>query len=573
MEVRCPYCGEVVQVEGKDEAFVCPSCGSHVGLSGGTTVLMRTGVVPDSLIDATLGGYRIKKLLGCGGMGRVYLAEHEPTDREVALKVLSPDLSGKTHFVERFLREARAAARLLHPNIVTVFEAGKADDHYFIAMEYVDGKSLSQIIFERGRLPEEEALRIARQIASALAYAHRQNVVHRDIKPANILITKDGVVKIADMGIAKRLDVPSVTMPGTVMGTPYYMAPEQATDSSSVDARADLYSLGATLYHTVTGKVPFDGATAPEVLAKLQVNPLTFPDGLAVSPQLKRFISRLMEKDVEKRIQTAEEAIAEIDAILSGQNTTKTRRDIGFWISLTAAVVLGVILILLVNKRLENGTDIDGLREELSRTENAWRDGRIGAKRAIERVMEVAKKGGRAVEKEVVSLVKMAVDSLSGEVRALLESLRVEEAKRRVQVRLLDYGIPGLSKEEYRVWRLRQDVERVSLLMQVMQRTFKAMEKGNKQVLAKEMFPLTRMLLNAPRRLWGRIAEGFYKMVIGRKWKPERIEIVKPTEVHVFARSNRGEKQWFVFIWVGDRWFLLRIGRKQRLPIPHRPQR
>ena len=567
MQTRCPYCGEVVKVT-NTEAFVCPVCGSHVGVSAGTTVLMRTGVVQDTMVGAKLGAYRVKRLLGCGGMGKIYLAEHEPTEREVALKILSDELSEKEHFVERFLQEARAAARLLHPNIVAVFEAGKANDHYFIAMEYVDGKALSQVIFERGRLQEEEALRIIRQVASALAYAHRQNVVHRDIKPANILLTRDGVAKIADMGIAKRLDAPGVTMPGTVMGTPYYMAPEQATDSSSVDHRADIYSLGATLYHAVTGTVPFDGATAPEVLAKLQVQPLNFPKGVRISPQVKRLISRMMEKDVKKRLQTAEEVIAEVDAILGGGKAAAQHRSVGFWIAVAVAAVLACLFLATGWRRSEpTGPNIKALREHLQNVLAALKDGKIGARRAIEEAMKVAKQAGNALGDEVVKVAGLAMSSLTGEVRALIENLRVEEAQRRVRIKVLDYGIEKMTMVERRLWRLREEVERARRLKQTAARVFMAAEKNDKRALASEMLGLTRALLGSRRKHWERLAENLFKLVMARKWTPIKVLFPKPTEAHIIAKSQKGEQQRFIFTWTGERWYLLWIGRKQRSPL------
>jgi len=567
METRCPYCGEVVEVANM-EAFVCPSCGSHVGVSGGTTVLMRTGVVQDTMVGVVLGAYRVKRLLGCGGMGKIYLAEHEPTEREVALKVLSDELSEKEHFVERFLQEARAAARLLHPNIVAVFEAGKADDHYFIAMEYVDGKPLSQVIFERGRLQEEEALRIIRQVASALAYAHRQNVVHRDIKPANILLTRDGVAKVADMGIAKRLDAPGVTMPGTVMGTPYYMAPEQATDSSSVDHRADIYSLGATLYHAVTGTVPFDGATAPEVLAKLQVQSLNFPRETKISPQVRRLISRMMEKDVKRRLQTAEEVVIEVDAILGGGKAATQHRGAGFWVAAAVAAVFAFLFFASGWKRtVLKGSDIKGLRERLGKVLAALKDGKIGARRAIEEAMRVAKEAGSALGEEVARVAGLAMSSLTGEVRALIENFRVDEARRRVRIKVFDYGIEEMVSVERQLWRLREEVERARRLKQTATRVFKAAEKNDKRAFVSEMFGITRALLGLRRKPWERIAENLFRLVMGRKWTPLKVFFTKATEAHIMAKSDKGEQQRFVFVWVGERWYFLRVGRKQRSPL------
>src|SRR5271170_5074178 len=208
------------------------------------------------------GRYELTHMVARGGMAQVYRARDLLLDRPVALKVLFPELSTDATFVERFRREAQAAANLSHPNIVSVFDWGESESTYFIVMEYVDGEPLSSIIRTQAPLGPAHTAAIGADIAKALSFAHRHGVVHRDVKPGNVLITSDGQVKVTDFGIARAIGGgdEQVTQTGLVMGTATYFSPEQA-QGFEVDGRSDVYSLGVVLYEMTTGRPPFSGET------------------------------------------------------------------------------------------------------------------------------------------------------------------------------------------------------------------------------------------------------------------------------------------------------------------------
>ena len=217
-----------------------------------------------------LGVYQMKRLLGRGGMGSVYLAHDPRLSRDVALKVLSPELARQPEFRERFVSEARSCSALNHPNITTIHEIGEADGLHYIAFEFVDGETLERILEREGCLRPEHVLELALPLAGALAYAHERGILHRDLKPANLVLSHLGIPKILDFGLAKTI-VSSVepetetmlrlTQAGMIVGTMAYMAPEQAL-GQHVDARSDLFSFGCLLYEMLAGKPPFSGMTA-----------------------------------------------------------------------------------------------------------------------------------------------------------------------------------------------------------------------------------------------------------------------------------------------------------------------
>jgi len=259
-----------------------------------------------------LGDFRLVKRLGEGGMGTVFKARQLSMDRDVALKVLPKHLARDKDFVDRFYREARASAKLDHPNIVRGIAVGEEKGFHYFAMEFVDGETCEKILAERGKFEVGDAVKIATDIARALEHAHAKGLVHRDIKPENILITQQGAVKLADLGLAKEANENnSLTQTGSGFGTPFYMPPEQARNAKHVDQRSDLYALGATLYHLLTGKLPFVGDTAIEVLtAKEEGQHVPARRHDPTIPQiLDLVIDKMMAKDPKNRYQTAVEVL------------------------------------------------------------------------------------------------------------------------------------------------------------------------------------------------------------------------------------------------------------------------
>ena len=258
----------------------------------------------DSIPPGTrFGDYEILEELGAGGMGKVYRAKDLTLERVVALKTLAHQFSSDANFVQRFLKEARAAARLNHPNIVQIYDFGCVDSVYYLAMEFVDGHSLGTYL-KRGHFSESESIQIIRHACRALSVAHADGIVHRDIKPDNMMLTSRGDVKLVDLGIAKRVDEDvSLTQTGQAVGTPHYISPEQVRGLKDVDGRADVYSLGATLYHLVTGHTPYTGASGMIVMSMHLVepppDPRQFEPGL--SEGLCRVIHRMMAKERNER--------------------------------------------------------------------------------------------------------------------------------------------------------------------------------------------------------------------------------------------------------------------------------
>jgi serine/threonine-protein kinase len=272
------------------------------------------------------GRYELHRKLARGGMSDVYLARDQVLDRPVAVKVLFPEYAKDATFVERFRREAQAAAKLNQPNIVSVYDWGEELGTYFIAMEYIEGRSLSEIIRSDGAMPPRRVAEIGADVAAALGFAHRNGVVHRDVKPGNVMIETSGQVKVADFGIAQALTGPEqaqLTRAGSVMGTATYFSPEQA-QGKQVDNRSDLYSLGCVLFEMLTTRPPFDG-DSPVAIAYKHVQELAVPPsrmGVAVPAPLEAIVMKLLSKNPDNRYATAEDLRADLRRYLDGQPVT-----------------------------------------------------------------------------------------------------------------------------------------------------------------------------------------------------------------------------------------------------------
>ncbi len=269
-------------------------------------------------VPPRIGPYRPSRKLGAGGMGVVYLADDEAHGRQIALKVLKRTDQTPETLVKRFLGEGEAAGRLRHPNIVAVYDTGEADGYLYLALEYINGPDLDRLVRKKGPIPTERSLAIIWQVAAALTHAHAAGIVHRDIKPSNILLRKDGTAALTDLGLARAIDEVAsagITRAGYTVGTVDYMPPEQARSSRAADARSDLYSLGCTWHHMLTGKAPFpDGDLTNKLRAHAQSPPPDPRDfGADVPPGVVAVLQRLMAKKPEERYQSATELLTDLE--------------------------------------------------------------------------------------------------------------------------------------------------------------------------------------------------------------------------------------------------------------------
>lgn len=272
-----------------------------------------------------LGDFELKRKLGQGGMGAVYLAHQISLDRPCALKIMSKELAAKPGFVERFKREARSMAKVDHPHVVTCYAVGEEGGHHYVAMELMDGKSMQDWANQVGALSVADALLVTIVCGEALHYAHEKNMVHRDVKPDNILVTKKGVVKVSDLGLAKAVDEEdlALTQSGTGLGTPHYMAPEQARNAKHVDRRCDVYALGCTLYYLLTGKTPFKGESLVELIQSKVKGQFTPPRQINknIPDKLNLIIEKSMMVDANHRYQSCGEFVKDLESLgLAGES-------------------------------------------------------------------------------------------------------------------------------------------------------------------------------------------------------------------------------------------------------------
>jgi serine/threonine-protein kinase len=283
-------------------------------------------------------GYQLLDKLGKGAMATVYKARQISLDRIVAVKVLPKKMSENREFVERFYKEGKAAARLSHNNIVQAIDvASTPDDYHFFVMEYVEGKTLYDImqpppVGEGRHFTEAEALDITIQMADALAHAHERGLIHRDVKPKNILLTPQRVAKLTDLGLARATDdkEAAASEAGKAYGTPYYISPEQVRGDVDIDFRADIYSLGATMYHMVTGRPPFEGDSPSAVMHKHLKQPLVPPDHLntSLSAGVGEIIETAMAKNRDDRYATTEDMLEDLRAVAAGEPPIHARRPL-----------------------------------------------------------------------------------------------------------------------------------------------------------------------------------------------------------------------------------------------------
>lgn len=312
--------------------ITCPHCASSMDLAAEKvhadvtcSTCRNTFAAPAALVGpgTTIGNFRIERRLGGGAMGEVFLAIQLSMDRRVALKVLPQSLTRDSRTVERFRREVRMSARLEHPNIVTAFEAGEDFGHHFLAMTYVEGEDLGTRLKREGALDEQTALRAGRQVADALRYAWEEHqMLHRDVKPSNIMVDDNGRARLMDLGISVCLSEAqaSLTTVGMIIGTPHYMSPEQIR-GEDLDWRADAYSLGATLYHLVTGGPPFRGGGSAEVIGQHLTEPVIPARERrgSLSPGCSLLLERMMAKSREERHRSWEDLLRDCDLVLAGK--------------------------------------------------------------------------------------------------------------------------------------------------------------------------------------------------------------------------------------------------------------
>ncbi len=279
--------------------------------------------IEESRKGTQIPGYRLEERLAHGAMATVFKARQLSLDRTVAIKVLPKKLSENAEYVERFYKEGKAAARLNHANIVQAFDVGEANGYHYFVMEYVEGHTLYDEIAGGKVFTEADALAVIIQIARALEHAHGKGLIHRNVKPKNIMMTKGGVAKLADMGLARAASDAQAAQAeaGRAFGTPYYISPEQIRGEVNIDFRADIYSLGATLYHLVTGRVPFEGATPAAVMHKHLKESLTPPDHIntSLSSGLGEVVEVMMAKDRNRRYASTRDLLIDLEAIAAGQ--------------------------------------------------------------------------------------------------------------------------------------------------------------------------------------------------------------------------------------------------------------
>ena len=301
--MNCNLCGH----ENRDTARFCDACGAALDRT-----VTRTGVDPEleAVRQAFHERYLVESLLGRGGMGNVYKARERTLDRYVALKIVPQYRAQDPQFVERFNREARIAARLRHPRIVSVHEVGTMGPFPYFSMDYIEGSTLRAVVERRRPLPQEDAISIVVEICRAVAHAHSKGIIHRDLKPENVMIDTEGDVFVMDFGLARAVEDSAMTAPGTIMGTPFYMSPEQL-DGEKLDERSDIYSIGLILYYCLTGEELFRAESVTAVIAKhaaISIREVVATHSL-LPANLQDVLVSMMEEDRNMRARSVKEVL------------------------------------------------------------------------------------------------------------------------------------------------------------------------------------------------------------------------------------------------------------------------
>ncbi len=329
----CTNCGK--EAEARDykpgDIVFCPQC------QGSMTPVGKT---PAKGVERSFGKYRILREIGKGGMGVVYLASHTNLKREVALKVLNKSGGANPAMIDWLVREAQAASKLRHPNIVTVHDVDSFEGEHYIAMDFIDGQGMDVVVSPKKPFKPQKAAKILHDVADAINYAHERGIIHRDIKPSNILVDKEGKPFVMDFGIARDVRAAgSGVESGSVLGTPGYMSPEQADGEDEIDRRSDVFSLGALLYFALTGAPPFTGANAAEIMKRTRDSkPVTAEDlGKAVPPELGAICLKALSKDKEGRYKSARLMADDLGRFLRGESVFAADR--GLWTALLKTVI------------------------------------------------------------------------------------------------------------------------------------------------------------------------------------------------------------------------------------------
>lgn len=323
---------EVKALAGKRPTSLAEALAQHGYMTHTQIARLQAVMDEDSMYRPAqqIPGYQIISKVGQGAMAVVFKAKQLSLDRLVAIKVLPKRLSENPEFVERFYKEGRAAARLNHANIVQAYDVGEAGGYHYFVMEFIDGQTVYDLLTDGRFVDEPDAIRMILQSARALGHAHQQGLIHRDVKPKNLMLTKGGDIKLADMGLAREMgDYATATAEaGRAYGTPYYISPEQIRGDINIDPRADVYGLGATFYHMVTGKVPFDGSTPSAVMHKHLKEPLIPADHVrkALSAGVGEIIEVMMAKEAEQRYPSCAELIHDLEAVQRGEPPFQARK-------------------------------------------------------------------------------------------------------------------------------------------------------------------------------------------------------------------------------------------------------